>query len=131
MIKKLFIGLKTLLIIVLISIFYFSWIPDPIFKHLDFIPKYLANWADDYGNLRTGVPFVILGFLLGIIKDKSIYYYFSLFFGLVLLCEIGQLFTTRRRFDLMDIFWGVMGGVLGVLLASLFKKIFLKRIENK
>jgi hypothetical protein len=49
----------------LLSIFYFSWIPDPALERVHWLPRWIARWADHFDRLRTGVPFLFLGLLGG------------------------------------------------------------------
>ncbi len=118
-----------LLSIIAISIFYFSWIPDPVFKNIDFLPDELGFWADKYINIRTSIPFFFLGFLARIIIVKSFFFYFNIFIVITLICEIGQLFMPQRHFDTLDIFWGVFGGIIGLILAITFN-FLLAKIRN-
>lgn len=107
-------------ILSLISIFYFSWIPNPRLTEENLLPLWLAQWADEYDNLRTAVPFVLLGFSGGLVIGQiklSLWFWLKsavVFFFFATLAEAGQLLLPNRHFDWADIFWGVVGGLVGV-----------------
>ncbi|GAB3807203.1 hypothetical protein GCM10028819_43620 [Spirosoma humi] len=111
---------------------YLSWLPKPQLGLMWFIPDWLATWTDANENetLRTGVPFVILGLIIGSWLQKmnySWYYWAASWLGLVtvvLLAETGQLFLPQRRFDWWDVIWGATGAILGLSSA-----IFAKRLK--
>ncbi|WP_234734487.1 VanZ family protein [Tellurirhabdus bombi] len=123
------------LLIILLSllsiflVFYLSWIPDSRMGHLWFLPKWLANWADAEDNLdlRTGVPFVVLGLLVGLWLEASrvTRYGWGIacisLMGLVILAEVGQLAIAGRNFSWMDVMWGCLGAIVGLTLSLVFK----------
>ncbi|GAB3260618.1 hypothetical protein GCM10027347_25060 [Larkinella harenae] len=88
-----------------------------------FLPDWLARWADDGQNsdLRTAVPFVFLGFLIGIWLYRSQHswvWWLLALLGLTLVvitAEVGQLTMPHRYFKWEDIGWGSLGSVLGLV----------------
>lgn len=106
------------------AIFYFSWVPDPAMQDQKWLPQWLRTWADRYDQLRTSVPLVPLGFIGGIYlawRRSPLPHWPMLWLGLsglVLLAELGQVLLPRRRFDLMDVFWGSAGAAVGVASAG-------------
>jgi hypothetical protein len=119
--------LVLLLILTLLGIalvFYLSWLPQPKLGLNWFIPNWLATWADTNSNgaLRTGVPFVILGILIGTgLKIKGYPWYTWAAFWLVLtlvvlIAEFGQFYLPYRSFDVWDVVWGATGAVVGLAL---------------
>lgn len=109
----------------LLSIFYFSWIPDPALQKVSWLPGNLSAWADRNSTLRTGVPFIILGAVEGIWLLKTCRPWrdwgcmAASLAGVVILAETGQLFIPRRVFDWRDLAWGTAASVLGLLPSAL------------
>ena len=114
--------------ICIISIFYYSWLPNPDFSNEHYLPTWLITWSNKYGNLRTGVPFIFLGSSLnalfgndnlnGKTLSKAIILrsYIKITFScslIVLIVEIGQFFLPNRNPDLEDIFCGILGSQIG------------------
>jgi VanZ family protein len=101
------------------------------------MPSRLAIWTNEYGNLRTAVPFIFLGFSLNamfnyknsteIILSKAMI--FKLFIKITFICsllvfivELGQFFLPKRSPDIEDILWGIVGTQIGfALYLSLIK----------
>ena len=119
------------------AIFYFSWVPDPAMQDQKWLPQWLRTWADRYDQLRTGVPLVPLGFIGGIYlawRRSPLPHWPMLWLGLsglVLLAELGQVLLPRRRFDLMDVFWGSAGAAVGVASAGGLFYLILKQRANR
>jgi hypothetical protein len=103
-------------------IFYLSWLPQPKLGLLWFMPKWLAPWVDARANdtIRTGVPFVLIGFLVSlrlVVSRRPWHWWLASWFGLVaivMIAEVGQLFEPHRIFDWGDIMWGAVGSVVGL-----------------
>ena len=113
---------------IIIIIFYLSWVRNPNFDQLSVIPNWLNRWSNLHGQLRTAVPFIPLGFLLNTYKKK---WYISLTGFLiclivVIIAELGQFFIPTRYPDIIDIFFGVLGALLGMVLQNIFQKIEVK-----
>ena len=113
---------------IIIIIFYLSWVRNPNFDQLSVIPNWLNRWSNLHGQLRTAVPFIPLGFLLNTYKKK---WYISLTGFLiclivVIIAELGQFFIPTRYPDIIDVFFGVLGAVLGMVFQNIFQKIEVK-----
>lgn len=104
------------------SVFYFSWLPSPRLALSGVLPDWLSRWTDSniYMNIRTAVPFVLLGLLGGlwVVYTKQPWYFWILvWLGLVfivMLAEAGQLFLPLRHFDWGDVLWGASGALAGI-----------------
>jgi hypothetical protein len=123
-----------LLLLGVLLIFYLSWLANPNMEQVQIIPKWLSQWADvkKNGTIRTGVPFLILGVLVGsrlkYIKSTSknwINLWFVLL-AVVLTAELGQLLLPRRSFDPNDVFWGAIGSGVGMLPFYFMLRLFAK-----
>lgn len=114
-------------------IFYFSWLPSSNLKTETYLPQIIIDWTSEYLNLRTAVPFLVLGYLCEVrqeVRDyKAIKYFFvrpqTIIICTVVVClaEAGQFFISDRHPDFMDIFFGIAGGTCGGIAALSFKKL--------
>jgi len=105
------------LLVCIFCVFYFSWLPNPSFVNQHYLPRWLVYWADVYVQLRTAVPFVAIGFLLQFLYKPQGFFTFKGFllsFLLVFIAELGQFLLPYRHPDVMDIFFGVLGAILGM-----------------
>lgn len=111
------------------SVLYYSWLQEPSFSSESYMPGWLVQWSDEYGRLRTAVPFVCLGLLGNMFhanRIKAFLLFICFSFLLVLLAEIGQLFLPQRFPDWADVLCALGGGILGYsiqYLFGIFKKI--------
>lgn len=124
-----------LLLLVIAVVFYFSWLSDPGFASETYLPDWLLRWSNYYYNLRTAIPFLALGFLLEVYTDnntlnKKIYNERLSFVQnmviatiVVIIAEGGQFIIEKRSPDLMDIFYGIIGSLIGALSYNLLKKL--------
>lgn len=132
-----------LLLIGIGTVFYFSWLSDPSLETETYLPKWLLNWSNYYYNLRTAIPFVVVGFLLEAytqhMNSNKKYYNQNLTLMqnlgiatiIVCIAEGGQFLIQKRNPDVMDVFFGIMGsfiGGVGYYLASIV--INFKRLRN-
>jgi len=103
-------------------ILYLSWRTHPRLADVWFMPKWLSAWTDERQNdtLRTAVPFVALGWLVGgwlWVQRRPRHQWlwaWVVLVALVVIAEVGQLFQAERSFDLADIAWGAAGALLGL-----------------
>lgn len=124
-----------LLFIVIGIVFYFSWLSDPSLSSETYIPRWILNWSNHYYNLRTAVPFLAVGFLLETYSqhksltevnyNRNLNFIQNIVIAAIIVCiaEAGQFVIKRRNPDLMDIFYGILGSLIGALSYNLFKKI--------
>ena len=114
-------------------VLYLSWQPHPQMATDWFIPRRVAAWADENRNdtIRTAVPFVALGWLLGgwlALQNRPWRQWplaWAALLVLVTIAEVGQLFLARRSFDLGDIGWGAAGALLGLSTAAALRGLYL------
>lgn len=119
------------------SVFYFSWLPSPRLILSGVLPEWITKWTDTNANMnvRTAVPFVLLGLLGGlwVVKTKLPWYsWIIVWLGLVsvvILAEIGQLFLPLRHFDWGDVLWGALGALAGIT-SIIVTEFVLKRVAN-
>ena len=124
-----------LLFFVIGIVFYFSWLPDPSFKNEAYLPKWLLNWINHYYNLQTAIPFVAVGFLLEaypqqmnlieIESSKNLNFIQNIGIATIIVCvaEGGQFFIQKRNPDLKDVFFGILGSLIGAYVFNLFKRL--------
>lgn len=123
-----------LLLLIIGIVFYFSWLPDPSLKSESYLPNWLLNWSNQYYNLRTAVPFVVVGFLLEAYsyfkgsnelkhhKKLSFIQNIGIAAIIVGIAEGGQFIIHNRSPDLMDVFYGIIGSILGATGYNLLNK---------
>ena len=121
-------GFITLLLVAgIATVFYFSWLPDPVLGKSDLLPDWLARWTDAPENdtLQTAVPFACSGLIIGSylsVAFRDWRWWLSSWAGLTLIvfiAEAGQLILPHRNFDWADIAWGTTGSLAGLLLTGL------------
>ena len=116
------------MIVGIILVFYFSWVPNPQLSLYGNLPDWVTRWTDtiENMNLRTAVPFVFMGLAAGawlFIMDRSRFEWIIAWLALVsvvIIAEVGQLFLPNRYFDLGDIAWGSIGSLIGLAVSSTF-----------
>jgi hypothetical protein len=114
-------------------VLYLSWQTRPQMATVWFIPSWVAAWADENRNdtLRTAVPFVALGWLLGgwlSLQHRPWRQWglaWAALVGLVIVAEVGQLFERSRSFDVGDIGWGAAGALLGLATVAALRVLYL------
>jgi glycopeptide antibiotics resistance protein len=124
-----------LLFFVVGAVFYFSWLPDPSFKNETYLPNWLLNWSNYHYNLRTAIPFVALGFLLEAstqnksstkknhIKKLNFLKNLGIAATIVCLAEGGQFLIQKRSQDLIDVFYGILGSLIGAFVYNLCNRL--------
>jgi len=107
-------------------IFYFSWVPDPNIGNLVVLhDRWFSDWINEYGNLRTAVPFFVFALFFEFLypfnslKSRIILILVSLI--IISIAETGQLLLPKRHFDLMDIVFALSGTALGLLIGISIK----------
>jgi glycopeptide antibiotics resistance protein len=121
------------------AVFYYSWLPHSNLSSEHYLPNWLIIWANEYGNIRTAIPFIIFGFLSNTLHvSKSIkrgtlskkillQSYFKILgisMALVATAEIGQFFIPDRSPDFKDVIYGIIGAQIGFLLHLLILKFY-------
>ncbi|SEJ39281.1 VanZ like family protein [Dyadobacter sp. SG02] len=111
-------------------VLYLSWLPDPDIGFQPYFPEWLGKWTNANVNLRTAVPFALLGFTGDLFFQRSItdlrrkrarlLIALSL---VVLTAEIGQVFLPKRHFDTGDILWGISGAATGIFAAMALTRV--------
>ncbi|MGQ7947237.1 VanZ family protein [Flavobacterium sp. WC2509] len=124
--------------IVVILVFYYSWLPDSNMSSETYLPKWLLDWSNHYYNLRTAIPFTAFGYLLEVYSqrkninkmdvNKNLIFMQNLGVAgaIASIAECGQFLIKGRNPDLMDIYFGVIGSLCGALLYNLFYKMRLR-----
>ena len=112
----------------IVLIFIFSWLKNPDFAYVPLIPSWLNNWSNLHGQLRTAVPFIPLGFLLNTYRKKWLISLTGLLicFIVVVIAELGQYLIPTRYPDLMDVFFGILGSIVGMIFQNISKIIETK-----
>jgi len=120
-------------------IFFLSWKSNPNLEGLWFIPDWLSSWTDKNRNnqIRTGVPFIGLGILVGAYliynqKKSPFFWFFSwiLLVIIVYVAEAGQYFLPARVVDIKDVIWGGIGAAIGLIFSFFFWQI-RRMFKNK
>jgi hypothetical protein len=113
------------------AIFFFSWLPRPDLASYKLLPDWLSSWTDNNNNMnvRTAVPFFLLGLTVGIwliIAEQTWNVWFLAWLaltGTALIAELGQLFLPKRHFDWGDVIWGGTGAGASLLLVALLNTV--------
>ncbi len=102
-------------------IFYFSWVPSPALGQTGMLPLWLAEWTDANYNLRTAVPFLILGIVSVLLHFKKT---LVLRMGILgaFVVESVQLLLPQRNFDMADVAFAVIGLIVGILIGMLLDR---------
>lgn len=127
-------GIVVLLLLCTAGIFYYSWLPSSNLNTETYLPQFIIEWTNEYRNLRTAVPFLLLGYLCELWQrleknNKEMKCFFvqqqTVLICTVIVClaEAGQFFISDRHPDFMDIFFGVAGGICGGMAALSFNKL--------
>ena len=122
---------KSTLYFCVFCVFYFSWLPDPSFSNQTYMPTWLVMWSDEYGRLRTAIPFIAIGFIFQYLFKPSTYFTllgFLLSLLIVLIAEAIQFLLPNRHPDFFDVLYAGLGSVVGMFL--FFKLNSMVRIIN-
>jgi glycopeptide antibiotics resistance protein len=132
------------LFLIVVAVFYYSWISDPSLESETYLPHWLLNWSNEYYNLRTSIPFVALGFLLESYanrkksydtnSNKNLSFMQNLGISAVIafIAEGGQLLIQSRNPDIMDVYFAIVGSLIGGLGYNLFNELMnFKRVRNE
>ena len=107
-------------------VFYFSWLPDPSFSNQTYMPSWLVLWSDEYGRLRTAIPFIAIGFIFQYLLKPSEFFTllgFLMSLFIVFFAEGIQFLLPNRHPDFFDILFGALGSIVGMLLFFVFHSI--------
>lgn len=94
---------------------------------MQWLPRFVARWADHFDRLRTGVPFLFLGLLAGrfLLRSGSPLVRWAWVAGglslIGIVAELGQLFIPRRVCDWRDMAWAAAGSVVGLLPSAILR----------
>lgn len=120
------------LILIVVTVFYYSWLSDPSLESETYIPQWILKWSNEYYNLRTAVPFVALGFLLEVYTNrqssynrnpnKNLSFMQNLGISAIIafIAEGGQFLIKSRNPDIMDVYFAIVGSLIGGLGYNLF-----------
>ncbi|MEZ7498672.1 VanZ family protein [Flavobacterium sp. Arc3] len=126
--------IRFLLLLVIVAVFYYSWLPDPNMRSENYLPQWLLNWSNENFNVRTAIPFVVFGYLLEAYsfkknsQNKNVDRKFVFIRNLgvsavvVIIAECGQFLIKNRSPDFMDIYFGIIGSLVGAFGYNLFNK---------
>lgn len=124
-----------LLFFVVGIVFYYSWLSDPNMASETYLPYWLVHWSNHNFNLRTAVPFVAFGYLLeayshqknfnkmDVNKNLIVIQNLGVAGIVVFIAECGQFLIENRSPDLMDIYYGIIGSLVGALAYKLVNKL--------
>ncbi len=99
---------------------FLAWRPSPFMSEVGFIPHGVGVWADANPNLRTIIPFIVLGMLGALLTGARLRRLGALILGLAIfsaLLEAGQAFIPGRNPQLADVAFGIGGALIGAALA--------------
>lgn len=136
-------GVFLILFFVIAAILYYSWLPGPNFKTETYLPQWFLNWSNKNYNVHTSIPFIAVGFLLedlakqmttteNDVKSLSFFQNSAISIIIVGIAEGGQVFIQSRNPDVCDVFYGILGSVIGVILYHLVTMLSgYKRVRNE
>lgn len=121
-----------LLVVGIVLILLLSWKMNPNVGEYQFLPDWLSTWADRLSNnqKRTAVPFLGLGIVAGVLllflQNRTWItwlYTWGILNFIVMVAEFGQYFIPSRQPDMKDVFWGISGSGVGLLILFLGSKV--------
>jgi glycopeptide antibiotics resistance protein len=123
---------KAILYFCIFCVFYFSWLPNPSFSNQLYLPTWLVMWSDEYGRLRTAIPFLAIGFIFQyLFKPLGFFTLLGLLLSLliVFIAEAIQFLLPNRHPDFFDVLYAALGSVVGMLLFFITNS-FVKVLNN-
>ncbi len=123
---------KSTLYFCIFCVFYFSWLPDPSFSNQTYMPLWLVQWSDEYGRLRTAIPFLAIGFIFQYLFNPAKFFTllgFLLSLLIVLIAEGIQFLLPNRHPDFFDVLYAGLGSMVGMLLFFVSHS-FVKILNN-
>lgn len=124
--------LKAILFFCIFCVFYFSWLPNPSFSNQSYLPDWLIQWTDEYGRLRTAVPFLIIGFIFQYLFKPEMFFTllgFLLSLLIIFIAEAIQFLLPNRHPDFFDVVFAAVGSVVGMFL--FFVSMSLAKVLSK
>jgi glycopeptide antibiotics resistance protein len=115
-------------------VFYFSWLPDPSFANQSYLPSWLIIWSDEYGRLRTAVPFLVIGFIFQyLFKPFGFFTLLGLLLSLliVFIAEAIQFLLPNRHPDFFDVLFAALGSNVGMVFFFVLNSIVRKINSTK
>jgi len=105
-------------IVIVLLIFYFSWMPSPNLSEKNTLSSFLSLWKYKFYNFRTAIPFFFLSLFcypLWKYREFGFAIKLNLFltFIVVFIAEFGQTLLLHTHFNIKDILWGLFGGYTG------------------
>jgi VanZ family protein len=101
-------------------IFYFSWLPNGKFGNETYLPAALLAWSNTYFNLRTALPFIVLGMFLSVRNKAKVAFTYCMV--VVCVAEGGQFYMPERNPDGMDVLFAALGSVVGIGIVPLLRR---------
>lgn len=129
-----------ILLVVGSLILYLSLRPSPSLREVSWLPGWLGAWADQHGDLRTGVPFFVLSSYFALeawwtFRSFKYLPYVLWILGasglLVLLglAEVIQVWLPQRTASFGDIAWGSVGTIAGGW-PLLFRRVWPRKARS-
>jgi glycopeptide antibiotics resistance protein len=101
-------------------IFYLSWLPNGMLGKETALPQWILDWSNTNFNVRTAIPFLVLGYLLAL--NQKVYVAFVICLFIVCIAELGQIYLPGRNADLKDVFYGALGTIIGIGISKLIHR---------
>jgi hypothetical protein len=89
-------------------------LPNGRFTGGNYLPEGMLSWINENYTIRSSIPILFLGYVLSI--KKSTVWVLLVCFMLVGLAELGQFLLPGRNPDWWDVFSGLWGTIVGIVL---------------